>query len=594
MLENGKVGGYLVRFSGPKDPDLYGDYFTKSTDYGIFKELPVYFQHGGDSVLKNRRIGVGEIKEDDTGLWFEAQLEKRDEYEAMISQLIDMGRLGYSSGAVGHLVSRKEAPNGTFEITSWPIGEGSIVLNPAEPRNGVMPIKEFLKMVSDEGSEASKAKAGNDHPAPDAVTEPDAQEAGAIAQANLPSDNQTQKSTMKDNEQTEGVVENAISPEIKSLIEAQTARLEEQDKEIKRIAEQFEQSQTTTDKAVKAVVEVPTEGKEVKSGPAYIKELGDSQRQAFARWIKTGDKGAVRNMLGSDELGRDVVELKASNATDMNIGTAADGGNTVTDDMHTEIIRRADERSLAARANVRRFTSKSTTFDIPVDNEADSEFVSTNEAAQYDNDAPAIGQVSVTKVKYSKRTLISNELMEDTHVNLLAYVTDRVAMGKAKTDNDLLVTEVEANGTEFDVFAGTGAIAVDELENIAINDTNMWYVENPADARWIMRPSTHKAIAILDDTSIRRYFDNQAGSGRNILGSDVLYSNKVDAIGSGNKPVLFGNFNYVAQVEDPTLQFLRDPFTRADYGQVRLLWYYRTAFKVMQAGAVGYGRNTTT
>ena len=39
MLDNGNVGGYLVMFSGPKDPDLYGDYFTPETDFGSAKSL---------------------------------------------------------------------------------------------------------------------------------------------------------------------------------------------------------------------------------------------------------------------------------------------------------------------------------------------------------------------------------------------------------------------------------------------------------------------------------------------------------------------------------------------------------------------------
>ena len=56
-LGNGKVGGYLVRYSIPTDPDLTGDFFTKSTDFGIEdgSRLPVFYQHGMDGVLKNRK-----------------------------------------------------------------------------------------------------------------------------------------------------------------------------------------------------------------------------------------------------------------------------------------------------------------------------------------------------------------------------------------------------------------------------------------------------------------------------------------------------------------------------------------------------------
>ena len=81
-LGSGKVGGYLVRWGQPGDVDLTGDYFTPDTDLGveIGANLPVYYEHGYDPVIKSRKIGKGTIlKTDDVGLWFEGQLELRDE-----------------------------------------------------------------------------------------------------------------------------------------------------------------------------------------------------------------------------------------------------------------------------------------------------------------------------------------------------------------------------------------------------------------------------------------------------------------------------------------------------------------------------------
>ena len=34
-LGGGKVGGYLVRYGGPKDTDAEGEFFDKSTEYGV-------------------------------------------------------------------------------------------------------------------------------------------------------------------------------------------------------------------------------------------------------------------------------------------------------------------------------------------------------------------------------------------------------------------------------------------------------------------------------------------------------------------------------------------------------------------------------
>ena len=576
MLENGNIGGHLALFSGESDPDLYGDYFTPETDYGSAKSLGLYYQHGFDSVLKNTRIGEGTITKDEKGLWFEAQLQDRHEYVEMIKELVKRGELGYSSGAVGHLVSRKEMPNGTHEITAWPLGEASLVLRPAEPRINVMTMKSFMQEITSSVAqpEATEAEAALDQAAP--VAETASLDVPTAAKA---ADLNTENKEVSEMENEQATPENK-GVDIQAILDAQEARF----------AARLDALKGSFDTANVASVT------EVKAAPAVIiNRKQDNLTNAFAHYVKTGDKSPVSHLMGTNDHGQEVVEIKASNATDMNIGTAADGQNLTTDDMYGGIIRRADELGLAQRAGVRRFTSKGNVLDIPVSSETDGEFVATNEAAEFDLDAPAVGQKTVTKVMYTKKALLSYQFLQDAIApDLISWIQEEVAIGKAKTDNALLIAEIEANGTEFKIFAATAAIAVGELEPIQLNNTNAFYVERPESAKWIMAPATKQAINLLGSTSVRRYSNNQDGNGNTLLGHEVLYSNKVDAIGSGNKPVLFGNFSYVAQVEDPTLQFMRDPFSRADFGQVKLLWYYRTAFKVMQAAAVGFGRNITT
>ena len=141
----GKVAGYLVRFSGESDPDVTDDYFAPDTEYGVIdgSTLPVYYHHGMDEKIGLKSIGRGTVKFDDTGLWFEAQLNMRSEYEQMIYDLAKDGKLGWSSGAAGHLVEREEVGK-SFHIKSWPIAEASLTPTPAEPRNSVKPIKSLI------------------------------------------------------------------------------------------------------------------------------------------------------------------------------------------------------------------------------------------------------------------------------------------------------------------------------------------------------------------------------------------------------------------------------------------------------------------
>lgn len=139
---DGRVSGYLVRFGSPRDTDLEGDYFTKSTDFGRPMAsgesfpLRLYYAHGMDPRVGRKAIGDGVVKMTDAGLWYEGQIEQSDEYRAMIKRLAQEGRLGFSSGAAGHLVIREATGVGkSATIVAWPLGEASLTPRPAEARN---------------------------------------------------------------------------------------------------------------------------------------------------------------------------------------------------------------------------------------------------------------------------------------------------------------------------------------------------------------------------------------------------------------------------------------------------------------------------
>lgn len=141
-LGDGRIGGYLVTFSSPKDPDLTADFFTKKTEFGTNLNPPLFYHHGMDGTLKTRILAKGSIKYDDAGVWYEAQLAMRDEYEQYIYQMIENGKMGYSSGAMSHLVEREQVGKAWW-IKTWIIGEASLTPTPAEPRNTVIPLKSL-------------------------------------------------------------------------------------------------------------------------------------------------------------------------------------------------------------------------------------------------------------------------------------------------------------------------------------------------------------------------------------------------------------------------------------------------------------------
>jgi len=159
-LGDGLVGGYGVLFTTADDPDLQGDYFTKSTDLELSgrESLLAMWDHGLDSVLKRRRLGRAKYRVDDVGVWFETKLNEADDYEKAVYGLAKAGKLGWSTGSAPHLVERVPVKK-AFELKSWPIIEVSLTHMPVEPRTAAIPLKSIahveLKSLLDE-TEAEK------------------------------------------------------------------------------------------------------------------------------------------------------------------------------------------------------------------------------------------------------------------------------------------------------------------------------------------------------------------------------------------------------------------------------------------------------
>lgn len=151
-LGNGKVGGYLVRFSDEKTPDIMGDFFTKDTDFGDHMTAPVLYAHGEDETLKGRVLGKAKLKKDDIGIWAEAQLELRDAYEHLVKWLVDTGKLGWSSGTAAHTIERTPVGK-AMRIDRWYLGlDASLTPCPMEPRAVAVPLKAFVEMMGEGNS----------------------------------------------------------------------------------------------------------------------------------------------------------------------------------------------------------------------------------------------------------------------------------------------------------------------------------------------------------------------------------------------------------------------------------------------------------
>jgi hypothetical protein len=179
-LDEYRVGGYLVRFTDESKRDLHDEFFDKSTDFWIERGYPIkgsrtLLEHGLDDFAKVMPIGLIDLmQEDDIGIYVEARLNDRAEYERMLKEMryrkmidlsdseisskaelavkairaiVETGKTQWSSGALPQSVVVDET-NG--HIKSWAIIEGSLTFTPAEAiGTEIAPIKSALEQLQD-------------------------------------------------------------------------------------------------------------------------------------------------------------------------------------------------------------------------------------------------------------------------------------------------------------------------------------------------------------------------------------------------------------------------------------------------------------
>jgi HK97 family phage major capsid protein len=532
MDDAGKVGGYLVRFGAPDAVDLVGDYFTRDTDFG-HDEWPVktrvYYNHGLDDTLKRRRIANGSMRVDDVGVWVEAQLTMRDEYEKAIFDLVKAGKMGWSSGTAPHLVER-EPMGDAKHVTAWPLGlDASITPTPAEWRNGAWSLKSYFE--SDAAAE---------------TVEPEGEAATSSAPVDVAAENAT--------------------PELKAVQE------EPMEPEVKAAAPEMD-VQALIAEAVKAALNAqPPVNRAPSVNVTGLGEDGDGVK-AFMHYMRTGDEGAVRS-------------LKAYNDTDMNVGTAADGGYAVPTPLYNQIIAKRDEMSILPQMGMMQVPGKGLTARVPIDNEADVVFASVAEAGSVLQDAPAISYKDFTLVKYGKTINLSWELLRDEDANLQSFLSNWVARGLAATENTAIMTELRASGTAgltLDVATAVGYTEIPEM-------VGKLAPEYQANAKWILNPATVAYIQGVNSASSFLFAPGATSYAGmpSLWGFPVIQTAQASSLVASAKSLIFGDFSFVGYRRSTSLTVIRDPYTVANLGQLRLVYWFDFVPGVLQAEAIQY------
>jgi len=533
-----------VPFGGPiKGRDMDGECFTEQTDIvlKIGDKRPVTYYHGfGPDDPQEKQtppVIIGEATytgKDARGHWFDLAL---DESEPLSQRLLTAGVEGVkaSSGAVSHLV-RKSA-GGIIDV--WPVGELAL-----------FDVNEWRKPANEFAVIEAKAEV---------FTE-------AIPEVE---------------ETVDAVEDEAEAITIKTLLpDQEEIKMEDMEKEVvqEQPVEEKIDLKAEMEKVRKSIVdELRSERGEAKGSFTVVSSVGEKdEMKGFMHYIRTGQENSVMK------------SLKASNDTDMNIGTAEDGQYLVPTGHYQNVIARRDESALWSRLGVTEIPGVGTTVNVPYDNEGDGEFVVATETQEFDDDAPATGRKQMTLAKYAKIIRISHELLRDEDSRLESFLANWVGRGMAKTHNDLLITEVETNGTALKTFASATAVALGEMEDMVFQSDMVSYLDGGS-AAWVMSGPSYAKIASIKGDALTYAQTPQGKFRESILGFPVYFTNKADTIGASKKSLFFGDWSQVGVRNGAGLQLIRDPYTRARYGQIELVYLFDVVYGVLNAEAIGYG-----
>jgi HK97 family phage major capsid protein len=563
-----KLGGYLVRFGDPSQPDLTGDYFTKSTDFGEAAESNTWFNHRLPVRLKKHNVQVkyteplpkATLKRDDVGIFAEVVIEARNEYEKTIAELGMAGKLAWSSGTASHLVDRKSIDKGVWEITRWPLGlDASLTPTPAEPRgtNQIQPMKSLIP--------------SDDAPLSDTDDQP------TEAKTNTPK---------RENKIMEEEIKSAVAQAVADALAAQKAI---QEAEALKAAE----VKAAEERGYKAAVEDLSKRRPVKYHSTDPVDDDNDGVGAFKSWMQTGqvNDGLIRPDSSWDR-------IPAAKAA-WNVTTGASGAFLVPDPLYNQIIAKRDNSSWVRQVPVQTFSTPADHILVPREDTKLTDFVLTAEAAAYNENEGTVSQKDLILYKYTKLTKVNEEFLMYNTTNWESWFANTLGRAVAGTENTIYTTGtgtaepegVLVGATVANTTATTDVILASELTAL-IGYLGSGY-NVPSECAFLMQNVT-KWYLKGSQLSAGGFAYLPTPQGGDFFGYRAVVNDDMEVYTTASsKPILFGNFNYYGVVERPGMMVQRNPYLFMGTGQVGI---YASIFRgggVLQSEAFYYLTNAS-
>lgn len=554
----GWVEGLGVMYGTPSQKDLEGDYFTEDTFYGhnAGNGASATLNHGIPMYAKSTKADEAQVLESyarkqfknpitteqtELGILARHALDLHDEYEAWVFEQTQNGTFKWSSGALAHLVER----NDDGQIKRWEIGEFAYTPTPAEWRlPAIAPLKTFKAAF-----EADEINATDDD-------SPETAEETITPIVDAVEDVETVADEIKSTESTGEIMTEQVkeAPAVDPVLAAVQGLSEN----IKAFGERIEALEA------QPVQDLGVAGKSVNVVEA--ESMGsDSYMKGLQRYIKS--KGTEKN-------------IKALEA-----GTDSEGGYLVDEEWENAIAKKRESMSAVRRLLVSRRSTTSPIYRWPTEATAYAAATSTAEEAAYNQTDPAFGEATFTMTKYTRLTLVSEELFNDSIVNIQAELTEMLGRAHALAENATLVTRLEA--------ATLTSLTLDNAASITAAEIPELYYLLPDGYEhngWFMRKATEGLIRGLTGNDFLFVPTPQGGVQGQLWGSPVVTASAVDAVATTNNSIFGGDWTSgVGFVERSGLSISINPYLYEANGQVGIFSRSRWDIQVLQGEAIVEG-----
>lgn len=274
-------------------------------------------------------------------------------------------------------------------------------------------------------------------------------------------------------------------------------------------------------------------------------------------------------------------------------GADPDGGFLVPDEFENQLIQKLQE------ANVLRTIShviqtNSGEHKIPVVASEGTDAWLDEEAA-YTESNTQFSQVSLAAHKLGTLIKVSEELLNDSAFDLMTYLSGEFGRRLGNAEEQAFLTGTGTNqptGILTDTNGASAGSTAAKTDTLTFDDLiDLFYsLKAPyqQNAIFLMSDDTVKAIRKLKDKNDQYVWQPsvQAGQPDRILNCPVYTSPYMPNLAAGNKPVLFGDFNYywIADRQGRTFKRLNELY--AVTGQVGFLGSQRVDAKVILPEAI--------